>query len=92
MSPSLHGCLTAGLEVMDHPIVEMIGQLQGFHFLHNLQITTMGVRMNFFRRRRIILGAKFEIDFTGTNECDENKNRTAKSINTIICLKFLRPF
>jgi len=31
---------------------------------------------------------KFEIDGTETNEGAENKNRSAKSINILICFKF----
>jgi len=31
----------------------------------------------------------FEIDCTGTNEGAENKIRTAKSVNNLICLKFV---
>jgi len=33
-------------------------------------------------------GEKFQIDGTGTNEGAENKNRTAKSVNILLCFKF----
>ena len=35
---------------------------------------------------------KFEIDGTGTKEDADYKNRTAKSVNILICFTFLRPF
>jgi len=34
------------------------------------------------------LGATFKIEGTGTNEGAENKNRTAKSVNILICFTF----
>ena len=35
-------------------------------------------------------GAKFEINGKGNNEGVDNKNRTAKSVNILICCKFLK--
>lgn len=45
-----------------------------------------------FQRRKIFWeGATFEIDDTGANGA-ENKNRTAQSVNTLICFTFLKQF
>jgi len=44
----------------------------------------MGICRNFFD------GGEFEIDGMGTNEGAENKNRTGKSVNILICFKFLK--
>jgi len=35
-----------------------------------------------------MLCGKFEIDGTGTNESDDYKNRTAKSVNILVCFAF----
>jgi len=47
----------------------------------------MGVRRNFSERKIFWEGATFEIDDTGANGA-ENKNRTAQSVNTLICFTF----
>ena len=47
----------------------------------------MGVGRNIFKEK-YFSGAKFAIDGTGTNEGAENKNRTAKSVSILICLRF----
>jgi len=50
----------------------------------------MSVHRKFFREEKYFRGSKFEIDGTGTNEGAENKNRTAKSVNILICFKFFK--
>jgi len=52
----------------------------------------MGVCRKCFRMREKYLRGKFEIDGRGTNEGAENQNRTAKSVNILICFKILRSF
>jgi len=47
-----------------------------------------GRSQEFFRGELILGRAKFEIADTGTNEGAENKNKTLKSVNILICLKF----
>ena len=37
----------------------------------------------------ILEGAKFEIDGTGTNKGAENKNKSANSVNILICFKVI---
>jgi len=51
---------------------------------------THGRLQEFFQRGQNMLGAKFEIDGAGTNEGAENKNRTAKSVYILICVRFFK--
>ena len=50
----------------------------------------MDVRKNLFRRGNLFEGRKLEVDGTGTKECAQNKNRTAKSVNILICFMLLK--
>jgi len=46
----------------------------------------------FSEGEKILQGEKFEIEDTGTNKGADYKNRTAKSVNILLCFTFLRSF